>query len=153
MIVYAILLYAASCVLHSVYFFARIKETSSFSIKDVANIFIIESSYCTLLFRMALSLSITSIFYRTTGTAGFAYGFRVIEQAITRKDETPFSDMLSLCITFVPRIATFWKRIDTAWLARGGKQNIKKIISLTPILFRLSMREAWEKSLARENRT
>ncbi len=120
--------------------------------KNILLLFLPSFSLIKLLLKMALSLQITSVFYRTTSNIQFLEGFRTIEQKITKNEDTPFANTISLCITFIPSIALFWFKIDTAWKARGGKENIKRIYILTPILFKLGMAEAWNKALARENR-
>ena len=105
-----------------------------------------------LLVRITLSLQISSVFYRTTSSSQFYEGFSSIEHALTRKETTPLADTLSLTLTFIPRIASFWEQIDTAYRARGGKKGIRRILCLVPVLFRVSMHEAYQKTLARENR-
>ncbi|MBP5175160.1 MAG: hypothetical protein ILP07_04505 [Treponema sp.] len=100
---------------------------------------------------MALSLEISSVFYRTTSTMSFRKGFSQIEGTL-RKDGTPLSDALSLTLSFIPGLATFWHKTDNAWKARMGKNGLKKIMTLTPILFRTGMGEAYKKSLALQNR-
>lgn len=105
-----------------------------------------------LLARIALSLQISSLFYRTTSATQLYEGFSQLEYAITRKKYGTLSNALSLTLTFIPRIAFFWERIDMAYMARGGKRGIRRILCLTPVLFRVSMNEAWQKTLARENR-
>ena len=100
---------------------------------------------------MALSLEISSVFYRTTSTMSFRKGFSQIEGKL-RKNGTPLSDALSLTLSFIPGLAAFWQKTENAWKARMGKGGIKKIMALTPILFRTGMGEAYKKSLALQNR-
>ncbi len=110
------------------------------------------SDFLKLFLHISLSLEISSLFYRTTSITEFNEGFSSVEQFFTRKTATPFADMLSLTITFIPRLALFWQKINYAWKARNGKNSIRKIFILTPILFRVGMHEAWQKALSRENR-
>ena len=116
-------------------------------------IFAPNMEYFPLLAHLALSLEITSIFYRTTSHGQFKDGFSSIETFITRKDSAPLSDTLALALSFIPRISTFWNRLELAWQSRGGKSSLKKAIFLFPKLFHTSMREAYEKSLAIQNRS
>jgi len=95
--------------------------------------------YALLFVRMGLSLSITAIIYRTTSNMQFRQGFASIERILTKKDEAPFSDMLGLTLTFIPRIVSYWQRIDTAWTARAGKSNARKLLTLVPRLFSVSL--------------
>ena len=116
-------------------------------------IFVPNLTYLPLLAHLAISLEITSIFYRTTSHSQFKDGFSRIEMLITRKDTAPLSDMLALALSFIPRISIFWSRLNKAWLSRGGKQSIFKVIYLFPKLFQVSMHEGYEKSLAIQNRS
>ena len=119
----------------------------------ISKVFIPNTAYLPLLMHLALSLEITSIFYRTTSHGQFKDGFSTIEMIITRKDTAPFSDTLVLAISFIPRISTFWNRLSKSWIARGGKDSLQKAIFLFPKLFHVSMREGYEKSLAIQNRS
>ncbi len=116
-------------------------------------VYIPNSQYIATLSHLALSLEVSSVFYRTTTSSQFAQGFRSIEHALTKKEETPFADNLSLTMIFLPRLASFWKRISSAWKARSGKSNTRRIRILVPVLFRVSMHEAYTKALAMENRS
>ena len=119
---------------------------------EFKNLFIFAPQYALLFVRMGLSLSITSLFYRTTSNIQFRHGFSTIERFITRKEESRFADLLGMTLTFIPRIVTCWQRIDTAWKARGGKNSLRKIIVLTPRLFSVSLNDAYEKARAIESR-
>lgn len=125
---------------------------SSATFIDYARILIPDESYVKLLAGLALSVKISGIFYRTTSNSQFREGFSSIERCITRKKNAPFAETLALTITFIPRLVGFWNEIDTAWQARGGKRNLRRIKKLTPTLFKVSMREANLKSMARQNR-
>ncbi len=146
---YLVMLYAAQILLNTADAFSA---QTQWNFHTVASLFIPGTTYLPLLLHLALSLEITSLFYRTTSTNQFREGFAGIERFITRKEHTPFAESLSLVLTFIPRIALFWKQIDTAWKARGGRDSIGKIAKLTPFLFRTCMKEAYIKALARENR-
>lgn len=115
-------------------------------------LFYFNMQYLPLLVHLSLSLEITSIFYRTTSSLEFHQGFSQIEQFFTRKKESPWADSLSLTLTFVPEIVHNWQKIELAWKSRGGKNNIRKIITLVPLLFRVSFHSAYQKALALENR-
>ncbi len=142
---YAIMLYIASIILNTVSFF---QSGEAFSIGAVPQILAFQKSYIDFLAKLTLSLEVTSIFYRTTSKRQFKEGFSDIEYFITRNKKLPLSESLSLTMLFIPKIASLWSQITRAWISRGGKNNLKKISSLIPILLRLSMRHAWEKSKA-----
>ncbi|MBO6219816.1 CbiQ family ECF transporter T component [Treponema sp. UBA3813] len=155
-IAYIFLLYFATILLNLANHFSKIVFPVS-SWEEVygglSRVFIPNLTYLPLLAHLALSLEITSIFYRTTSHGQFKDGFAAIESFITRKDEAPLSDTLALALSFIPRISTFWARLNRAWLSRGGKDSIFKALSLFPKLFHVAMREGYEKSLAIQNRS
>ena len=145
-VAYIFLLYFATVLLNAASFFSQGSNES------VAKVFIPNLTYLPLLAHLALSLEITSIFYRTTSHGDFKDGFSDIEKFITRKDTAPLSDTLALALVFIPRISVFWARLERAWASRGGKNSLSKAISLFPKLFHVSFREGYEKSLAIQNR-
>ncbi len=149
---YFFMIYAASLILHGIIFAQSIQAGNALPPQEIAKLLLPDSAYLPLLVHLGLSLEISSLFYRTTSTMQFHEGFACIERSITRRKETPFADLLALTITFIPRIAAFWRQIDTAWQARGGKKSISRVTSLIPVLFRVSLREAYGKALARQNR-
>ena len=110
------------------------------------------SEYVRIFAHLSLSIEVSSILYRTTSISAFTEGFRSIEGFFTKGKNNGFSDRLSLTLTFIPRLFDFWVRIDLAWRSRGGKKDLKRIKALTPSLFKESMKEAYVKALALENR-
>ncbi len=153
---YMILLYIAGLILNLSNHFSSINfpaESWEDVYAGISKIFIPNLTYLPLLAHLALSLEITSIFYRTTSTGQFKDGFSSIEMFLTRKDSAPLSDTLALAISFIPRISTFWNRLERAWISRGGKDSIFKAIYLFPKLFHVSLREGYEKTLAIQNRS
>ena len=118
-----------------------------------SKVFVPNLTYLPLLAHLALSLEITSIFYRTTSRSQFKDGFAAIESFITRKDTSPLSDTLSLAMSFIPKISVFWARLSRAWEARGGNKSPFKATCLFPKLFQAAMKEGYEKSLAIQNRS
>ncbi|MBQ2529930.1 MAG: energy-coupling factor transporter transmembrane protein EcfT [Treponema sp.] len=143
--VYFLLLYLASTLTKLV----SIGDLSKFR----PEILMPDESNVQTIFRFLLSLEFTSIFFRTTTSVQLNMGFRQIESAVTRGKSTAISDLLSLTLNFIPRLSDFWQRLDRAWKARGGKNGLKKIRTLTPLLFKTGMQEAYGKSLAIRNRT
>jgi len=140
---YAVMVYSAS-ILSNVMTYTRGG--------DISTLFYFNTNYLPLLVHLALSLQITAIFYRTTSSLEFHEGFAKLERFFTRKKDSPWADTLSLTLTFVPEIVHNWQKIDLAWKSRGGKNNIRKILVLVPLLFRVSFHSAWNKALAIENR-
>ena len=155
-IAYIFLPYFATILLNLANHFSQIVyPVSSWSevYGGMSRIFIPNLTYLPLLAHLSLSLEITSIFYRTTSHGQFKDGFATIESFITRKDQATLSDTLALALSFIPRISTFWERLNRAWLSRGGRDSIFKALSLFPKLFHVAMREGYEKSLAIQNRS
>ncbi len=149
-ITYFIMIYSASLILNIMTFISTQKAVST---NAVIQILVPDRTYLSLFMHLGLSMQITSLFYRTTSTVQFNEGLSTIERIITRKQTTPFADIIALTITFIPRLSIFWHQIENAWKARSGKEKIGKITTLAPILFRVSMHEAYLKALARQNRT
>ena len=155
-IAYFFLLYIATVLMNLANHFSNLNypvQSWSEVYGGISKIFIPNLTYLPLFAHLALSIEITSIFYRTTSHGQFKDGFSTIEKFLTRKDEAPLSDTLALAIAFIPRISTFWNRLDRAWKARGGKKALPKAVALFPKLFHVAMREGYEKSLAIQNRT
>ncbi len=149
-ITYFIMIYSASLILNIITFINAQKNVST---DTIIQIIVPDRTYLSLFMHLGLSMQITSLFYRTTSTVQFNEGLSIIEKKITRKQSTPFADLIALTITFIPRLSIFWNQIENSWKAREGKDKIGKITTLSPILFRVSMHEAYLKALARQNRT
>ncbi|MBR1911131.1 MAG: hypothetical protein IJ828_02115 [Treponema sp.] len=149
-ITYFTMMYCASFLMNLI---ACTNAKEPVSVHAVLHILIPNVTYSLLFMHLGLSMQITSIFYRTTSTIQFNEGLSIIERTVTRRQVTPFADIVSLTITFIPRLTMFWQQIENAWKARGGKERITKIVTLSPTLFRISMHEAYLKALARQNRT
>lgn len=146
---YAVLMWCAGfCVRLS----AFCRSNTSVSLLDIARLLAPDGSYLPFLAQLGCSLSVTSLFFRTTSTVQLHEGCAAIERAVTRKKTTPLADTLSLTLTFIPRLAAQWRQLETAWRARGGKASVRRILVLVPALFSLGMHEAWQKALSRENR-
>lgn len=153
---YIFLLYFATLLLNLAEHFSPTVNSLSLSGESngsIMKVFIPKLTYLPLFARLALSLEITSIFYRTTSRGQFKDGFSTIEMFITRKDRAPISDTLALALSFIPRISTFWARLNRAWISRGGKDSVLKALYLFPKLFHAALREGYEKSLAIQNRS
>lgn len=148
---YFILLYNTS-LLSNISAWNEMANGRIITLEEFTALFRFEPRYALFFVRMGLSLSITSVIYRTTSNIQFRQGFATIEQTLTRSDQSRFADLLGMTLTFIPRIVTYWQRIDTAWKARGGKNSLRKLITLTPRLFSVSLNDAYEKARAIENR-
>ena len=148
-LLYFCLLYASSLILHALAWYRAMHAGETYSLHAF---FMPEVSYLPLFVHVALSLAITSFLYRTTSNMQLHEGFATLERALTHKKRTDVADTLSLTLTFIPRIVTNWQRIDAAWNARGGKNSVRKLLVLIPLLFSVSMKDAYDTALAIENR-
>lgn len=150
---YAVLLYFAGMALSVTELSQLLKDGADFSVtKRILFVLRPRLSYAPLLMHLTLSLEITSIFFRTTSTVQFSQGFRGIERALTRRTVTPVADALTLTIIFIPRVAAIWHAAGRAWESRGGRNGVRKITTLLPVLFRSGMRSAYTTALARAGR-
>lgn len=150
-IVYVVMIYLV-CFVSNIIFVCKNGWSDGAILTRVIQILQPDGKFPSMAIHLCLSLIITSIFFRTTTVIQFSDGFYTIENALTKGKSSIVSTTLSLTITFIPRIAAFWNRLCFAWKSRGGKDGIVKIKKLTPALFKTSMGEAYQKSMARMNR-
>lgn len=144
---YTVLLYSATLIMNILDYFSKSAQTTS-----IITIFKPNAAYTLLLVHLALSMEISSLFFRTTSITEFKNGIAKIERLITKKEKAPLSETITLTFFFIPRITSFYTRISNAWKARDGKDSIRKILVLIPLLLKLSMQDGYEKSLAIMNR-
>lgn len=146
---YFIFLYISSLTINIMEFSSSGME---FNFNVLIHILKFDHGYPLLFARMGLSLAFTSVIYRTTSSIQFRQGFSKIENFIRPSGNSGVSNMIGITLTFIPRISIYWNQLDTAWKARNGRNSLKKIIRLTPRLFSVSMKDAYEKARAIENR-
>lgn len=119
--------------------------------------FAIQFADIVLLLRLTIMMQISSLLFRTTTSLQLKSGLETIESAIRKvlhlKQKTTFSQTFSFFLLFLPRTFEIWNNISRAWAARGGKNNIKKIFTLMPILLSLSIHKAWLTARAAQNRS
>jgi len=111
--------------------------------------------------RLLLVMQISGLLFRTTSPAALKDGMELIERKIRAalrrlpflrtgiiKEKPRFAVIFALFLSFIPVIFEAWNSIELAWTSRGGRNNIKKIKTLLPVLFYLSFNEAREKTRA-----
>lgn len=145
--IYFLMIEISTIVLNSVDFFYAKSEMRSF-----VTIFIPTKKILILLCRLALSLSITSIFYRTTTIQELKLSLSSVEYFFNKKKQTPFSDTICLTLTFIPQISKTWTLINNSWKNRDGNNNIILFLKRISILFRLLNKNAYEKAKAIQSR-
>lgn len=53
------------------------------------------------------------------------------------------TNALSLFLNFIPMVSKIWEESKKAWLARGGKKNLKMYFVLLPVLFSIGLKKAY----------
>ncbi|MCI1209308.1 MAG: hypothetical protein LKF96_07690 [Treponema sp.] len=148
---YALLLYLMTLGTNSCLFFTA--ETGTLP----ADFFIPAPQDIRLIIRLVPTLQLSSLFFRSTTPSALRTGLSDIETVIRRhlpvSERNSVSETLSLFFLFIPQTAAVWAAVQKAWKARGGKNGPKKIITLFPVLFEVSMHKAWQTERALRNRS
>ena len=106
-----------------------------------------------MILRLLCAMEATSVFFRTTSTYEISCTLQSIEKAVTfGHSRLVVSSVLSLFLSFLPRIFRAWSDIDYAYRSRGGKKGITKIVRLLPVLITISIKKASTTYMALQNR-
>ncbi|OJF77591.1 MAG: hypothetical protein BKP49_01005 [Treponema sp. CETP13] len=106
-----------------------------------------------LILHLICTMQFTSFFFKTTTSLHLKEALENIESKITLgKSSGFFAQTFSLFLTFIPTVFRVWNQINLAWLARAGKNNISKYVTLLPIFISVSLQKAHHTFLALENR-
>ena len=106
-----------------------------------------------MILRLLCAMEATSVFFRTTSTYEISCTLQSIEKAVTfGHSRLVVSSVLSLFLSFLPRIFRTWSDIDNAYRSRGGKKGITKIVRLLPVLITISIKKASTTYMALQNR-
>ena len=106
-----------------------------------------------MILRLLCAMEATSVFFRTTSTYEISCTLQSIEKAMTfGHSRLVVSSVLSLFLSFLPRIFRTWSDIDNAYRSRGGKKGITKIVRLLPVLITISIKKASTTYMALQNR-
>lgn len=62
--------------------------------------------------------------------------------------KSAFTNALFMFLNFIPMVSRIWEQSKKAWIARGGKQNIKMYMTLLPVLFSVGMKKAYNAARA-----
>ncbi len=97
--------------------------------------------------RLFALIQCSSLLYKTSSSLQIRGGIEKIENSIRKlpglKKQNRFSDSLFMFINFIPMLSRIFSDLQKAWLARGGKKNLKMYATLFPVLFSLGMKKAW----------
>lgn len=111
-----------------------------------------------ILLKLIFTLHISSIFYKTTTILELKNAFEKIELFLMKKifckrNYSPkISLYISLLLMFLPLIFNSWNTLKNSWALRGGKTNIKMIITLFPSLISLCIKKSLTTVSLLENR-
>ena len=94
---------------------------------------------CSLVFRTATNLEIRN---------GILQIETFIRKLLPFSKKPKFSNALSLFMCFIPIVYKNWEQCKKAWLARGGKKNIKMYKSIFPVFFSVGIKQAYNTSKA-----
>jgi len=96
-----------------------------------------------LLVKIFAVMQTASIVFKTSTTLEMRDGIAVI---FGRKSAITTS--LFLFLNFLPLVGKIWEQSKKAWIARGGKVNIRMYIVLMPVLFSVGMKKAYNQARA-----
>lgn len=94
-----------------------------------------------LLFRLLCLMQSASLLFKTSTTLQ-------IRESLTALHLPVLSELLSLFICFIPQVSKNWQQAERAWLARGGRKNLRMFIVLLPVFFSVSMKDAYNTARA-----
>jgi len=145
---YAILLWFAGCITKLTAMYPHIQMSAA--------LFLPETNDILLCIRVFFSLLVTSLFFRTTTPLSLRTGIGQIEHAVRSilpvSKQNSFTESFSFFMLFIPRVLDIWNSIEYAWKARGGKNGIRKIRILIPVLLSLCLHQVWTTSRAVRSR-
>lgn len=58
------------------------------------------------------------------------------------------TNALFMFLNFIPMVSKIWEQSKKAWIARGGKENIKMYTTLLPVLFSVGLKKAYNAARA-----
>ena len=125
------------------------------------------------LFRLALAVLAGTVFYETTSALEIRHAIYRAQDALARvasrllparlsPAQRRYPDvafLLSLSISFIPRIFDAWSRLNRSWDARGGARDrsprgtVKRLTTLIPLLIVTLLDLAAETDRALQNRS
>ena len=121
-----------------------------------SGIFIPQKSDLLLCLQLTTALLCANLLFSTTTPLSMRRGIETIEKAVRKvlpvQKKASFAETYAFFILFIPAATGIWHRIDCAWKARGGKNGLRKIIVLFPVLISLCMHRAWITERAVRNR-
>lgn len=103
--------------------------------------------------RLLAVVQCASLLYKTTTSLELRSGIEKIERAVVGKSrELRFTESIFMFLNFIPMVSKIFMDLQKAWIARGGKKNLKMYAVLFPVLFSVGMKKAWSMTRAIEAR-
>jgi biotin transport system permease protein/energy-coupling factor transport system permease protein len=130
---YAILMYALS-IFSNLFELLRKITLNANIIDNLVFVIMPQYDFLHIALRLILIVQLSALLFRTTSALEIRESLRI--------------EPIALFLSFIPGIFETWKTVDLAWKARGGKQGLKKIITIVFVLISLSMEKAAMKSTA-----
>ena len=106
----------------------------------------------TFLLQLFAVIQSCSLLFKTSSPLQIRQGFEVMEGAVRKilpfSKKKHFSQVLSMFVNFIPLCARNWQAIKKAWVARGGKTNLRMFFVLLPVFFCVGMNQAYKSAKA-----
>ena len=101
-----------------------------------------------LLLKLLCVMQSASILFKTSTSLQIREGLELMERKITRKQQTPVAQGVSLFICFIPQVSKNWQQAERAWKARGGRKSLRMFVVLLPVFFSVGMKQAYNTARA-----
>jgi biotin transport system permease protein len=101
--------------------------------------------------RIGTAFSAGTLLFSVTTTGEIKKSLSHLEAALGL-EKLKLSLCLSLMLGFLPRFFETWEDLNLAWKSRGGKNSLKRLITLIPLVIEKMMVKAAEIALALESR-
>jgi biotin transport system permease protein/energy-coupling factor transport system permease protein len=106
--------------------------------------------------KLILAMQFCSALFRSTSAVEIKEGLDFIEKRMrvfikklplckNMSQKPKYSETLSFFLNFIAQISALWEKLNFAWRARGGKEGLKKILILLPVLFSIAFKNADDK--------
>lgn len=93
-----------------------------------------------------------SLMFKTSTSLELRAGIETIERTIRRwlpcKKEAKCAAAVALFVNFIPAVFVLWQQLKRAWLARGGKQSLRMVLTIVPVLFFVGLKYAFDTTKA-----
>ena len=113
---------------------------------------ILDKNTAVFVLKFSVCVQSCSLMFKTSTNLELREGIEKIELAVRRvlpcKKKAVLARYISLMIIFIPEVFKLWNQISRAWKARNGKNGLKMIMTLIPVLFSTGFKHGWNTSRA-----